>query len=310
MEGQQQQRQLPQPPAQPQHQEQPVVPAPDAATVNRPISSVALKLPPYWPNDPILWFTQVEAQFTTRGITVDATKYAYLVGSLQPEIAQEVRDLLLNPPTDNRYVNLKDTLIRRTTDSDQQRLCQLLTAEELGDRKPSQLYRRMLQLLGDRPLESSIMKQLFLSRLPTNVQLILAATKDELDLGSLTSLADKIIEVSVTATAPTSVSAVHTDNTPSLSATLENLQKQIQQLSTQVNSLQSDRRHNRYQSRSTSRHRNRSSGRHSSPAQPNSTNRSAQHSNNTPQLCWYHEKFGVNARKCNPPCSENSNADN
>ncbi|XP_033116174.1 uncharacterized protein LOC117116276 [Anneissia japonica] len=149
------------------------------------ISSVSLKLPPYWPNDPTLWFTQVEAQFTTRHITVDATKYAYLVGSLQPEIAKEVCDLLLHPPQDNRYVQLKKALIKRTSDSDQKRLRQLLTAEELGDRKPSQLYRRMLQLLGDRTLEPTIMKQLLLSRLPANVQLILASAKDQLDMPGL-----------------------------------------------------------------------------------------------------------------------------
>lgn len=74
-----------------------------------------------------------------RGITVESTKYAHVIASLQPEIAQEVRDLLVNPPTNNPYTELKEELIRRTSQSKQRRLQQLLITEELGDRKPSQL---------------------------------------------------------------------------------------------------------------------------------------------------------------------------
>ena len=124
-------------------------------------STVSIKLPPYWSNDPALWFSQVEAQFTTRGITSELTKYAYVVGSLQPEVAQEVCDLLIKPPAENPYAVLKTELVKRTSASDQQHLHQLLNTEELGDRKPTQLFRRMQQLLGDSQLEPSIMKQLF-----------------------------------------------------------------------------------------------------------------------------------------------------
>ena len=72
------------------------VPVADVASL--PVSSITLKLPPFWPNDPLVWLAQVEAQFHTRNITSQPTKFAYIVSSLQPEIAQEIRDILLHPP--------------------------------------------------------------------------------------------------------------------------------------------------------------------------------------------------------------------
>ncbi len=81
----------------------------------------------------------METQFTTRGITAQKTHFDYIIGSLSPEFATEVRDLIL-----------KTQLIKRTAASEQRKLQQLFNAEELGDRKPTQLLRRMQQLLGDK----------------------------------------------------------------------------------------------------------------------------------------------------------------
>ena len=97
------------------------------------IATLSIKLPPFWPVDPQLWFAQVEAQFSTRNITVQKTKFEYVVASLSPEYATEVRDLLLHPLEENPYDVLKEQLIKRTGASDQQRLQQLLNTEELGD---------------------------------------------------------------------------------------------------------------------------------------------------------------------------------
>ena len=69
-------------------------PPPTAATNVVATNAVAVKIPPFWPSDPELWFAQVEAQF----ITSQGTKFAHVVAVLSPEAATEVRDLILTPP--------------------------------------------------------------------------------------------------------------------------------------------------------------------------------------------------------------------
>ena len=156
----------------------------------RAVASISLKLPPYWPADPQIWFAQVEAQFETRRVTAQKT--------LSPEIATEVRDLILKVPADAPYDTLKKVLIERTAASEQRRLQQLFTKEELGDRKPSQLLRRMEQLLGQSAPDattSTFLKELFLQRLPSTVRMVLTSTRADTSLQELAILVDKIMEI-------------------------------------------------------------------------------------------------------------------
>ena len=117
------------------------------------VAAVSIKLPPFWPTDPIVWFVQVEAQFNTRGITAQKTRFKYVVAS---DFAVRIRDLLIQPPAETPYETLKNELIERTAASDQQKVAseqrklqQLISGKQLGKRKPTQLLRRVQQLLGD-----------------------------------------------------------------------------------------------------------------------------------------------------------------
>ena len=260
------------------------------------MAAVSVKLPPFWPNDPAVWFAQIEAQFDTRGITSQSTKYYYVVASLQPEIAEVLRDLLLQPPTKDEYDTIKAELITRTSTSEQRRLHQLLISEELGDRKPSQLLRRMKQLLGERSLEASIFRTLFLQRLPTTVQSILA-TSDGVGIEQLALIADKIMEVS-TGPSVQAVSQPKPVESTTQTSEVGELRAMVAKLSTQVGSLAqqlSDR------GRSPSRG-GASGGFGRGRPRSRSSSRRREYNENC-GMCWYHWCFADKAKKCNKPCN-------
>lgn len=248
------------------------------------LAAVSLKLPPFLPADPTVWFLQVEAQFNTRGITSQNTRFDYVIASLSPEIACEVRDLLIRPPPDRPYDTLKAELIKRTAASEQRKLQQLISGEELGDRKPTQLLRRMQQLLGDHlgaTPDNAFLKELFLQRLPANVRMVLASADATSDLSKLADMADKIIEV---ATTPT-VAAVSTQVSE-----IHQLRAEVTRLAELVAAL-TQSRPRREHSRSRSRR---------SPTPVRADSQSTRDAN---PICWYHTKFGDAAKKCLQPCN-------
>lgn len=250
------------------------------------VCRVGVKVPPFWPNEPALWFVQLEGQFALSNITADVTKFYHVIANLDYKYICEVKDIIAKPPTDNKYDKIKAELISRLSASQEQRVRQLLTHEELGDRKPSQFLRHLQNLAGAE-VPDDFIRSLWMSRLPSHIQAIIAAQVD-LPLDTVAQIVDKIHEIALQPNAQVAAASTSTSApvaSCSMSA-IDQLMRRVDELSLQVAEL------------STSRSRSRGRG-HSPRWRRQSRSRSRAGSD----LCWYHRRFGNQSTKCRDPCS-------
>lgn len=238
------------------------------------IARLSIKVPPFWPEKPSLWFVQLESQFALSKITCDDTKYFYVCANLDSKFALEVEDILTQPPATDKYTLLKKELISRLSASQDQKIKRLLETEEIGDRTPSQFLRHLKTLAGTE-IPEAFLKTLWLKHLPDNIQAILA-TQGSSTLDSIATLADKMSEIF----APTQqIAATSTAS----QTTVAELAMQVKTLTQQLAEMSRGRSQDR-----------RDSARHRSRSQSNS-------------ICWYHRRFKQSARKCIKPCAFSKN---
>lgn len=164
----------------------------DALGPGPAIARVNIKCPPFQKVNPQLWFVQIEAPFANAGITADNTRFNSIVATIESDVLAEISDVVLDPPAVNKYECVKNKLIERFSDSDDKKVNILLNECNLGDCKPSSLYRQMKQLAGNK-VSVEFLKGIWLKKLPSHVQAVLVAKNEDMD--SLIKSADKILEI-------------------------------------------------------------------------------------------------------------------
>lgn len=246
---------------------------------------MSVSLPAYGLSNPRLWFAQVEAIFDCRRIRSQHSRYSHVLAHLPAEVANEVEELVYDPPTSDPYTALKDAVIARTAVSDEKNLRTLLSGIELGDRTPSQLLRHMKQLMGKRSASEPILKELWLQNLPADMRTVLAVVHKDNTLESLAELADQV-HASYGSRPSASIQPVTADS--DLKREFEVLRQEFSALRLELNSLRSQITQHRPRSRSRTPAR--------SP-EPTSSKR------NTVFICRFHRKFGSAAKNCKPYCT-------
>ncbi|KAH8027820.1 hypothetical protein HPB51_010466 [Rhipicephalus microplus] len=163
---------------------------------NHDVSAISFRLPAYSNRNPSIWLIQAESQFVPSGVRMEQRKHNLVVSALSATAAEEVSDLLSGFPATTSYSTRKAALLERTTASQRSRIQQLLSGDELGDHRTSQLLCRMCKLISGytTTTDENLLRELLLQRLPANAQMALA-TACTLDLHGLASLADTVLEV-------------------------------------------------------------------------------------------------------------------
>ena len=155
------------------------------------VTKVQVKVPPFWTEQPEIWFAQIEAQFSNAIIKTDLAKFNTVVASIESNVLSQVRDAILTPPECQKYENLKKKIIECYSVSQQKKMNKLLSDLDLGDRKPSQLLNEMRHLGPN--VDETMLKTLWMQRLPMQIRSILSASDES--LSKLAMLADIINEV-------------------------------------------------------------------------------------------------------------------
>lgn len=258
------------------------------STQNPENNSIALKLPPFWPNSPATWFIQAEAQFQISRINSETSRYNYILASLPQDIIESILDFVQNPPPNDIYKNIKELLIERHSLSLEKRIEQIISTESMGDRKPSDFYRSLKQLAGvSNTIGDELIRKLWARRLPQSIYVALISHSEK-SISDILPIADQIWE----ATQISQVSNIISASNQSTNH-LYSLEKDISEIKKLLSNLHLP------QSRSRNLSRNRNHSRSNSRIRSN--NRLNSNSNN--KICWYHKKFSNKAQKCIKPCA-------
>lgn len=262
------------------------------------VSRIAMRIPPFWADSVNLFFGQLESNFVLSCITKQETKFHTLISALDAGTLKHCSDLIANPPETAPYDKLKERLIEEFELSELQKIQVLLNELDVADKKPSLLLREMRELVVGR-VDDCFLRNLWLSRLPAHAQAILSTGPD--DLIELSRLADRVCEV----WRPGATGVFHETGGFQASAVargseVDMLKQQVSDLSKQCQIL----------SETMSRLAGSISEQHSHDRLGNGMlcgpNRSE--GATSPKLCFYHERFGDSAFRCQRPCSYKKNA--
>ncbi|PNF22346.1 hypothetical protein B7P43_G18280 [Cryptotermes secundus] len=196
------------------------------------VPKMAVRLPSFWPERPAMWFAQAEAQFTLAGINSERIKFCHVISQLDHRYTTEVEDIITSPPEQGPYTLLRTELVRRLSSSPEQHIRQLLTVEEIGDRKPSQFLRYLKSLAPD--VSDNVIRSVWTSRLLRNMQSFLAG-QNKSNLEATALCVDRISEVKAQ---PALASVDEPTDIGALWQEIAELSRQVAALSTKQDRLQ------------------------------------------------------------------------
>src|SRR5215469_325435 len=265
-----------------------------------------------------LWFRQLEYCF--HGATEQLPRYHATITAIPFSLLTRIEDELAKAEnTTTPYDHIKKAIIAATSATPHDRLTAILSQQSLGDRKPTDFLQHLLSLLspGQATLEDSLIRPLFLQKLPSQAQTILSTFPLSTPLKDLAAAADRMLQVisfpDINSAASPSVSLPPSTPLPLISAAniphpselrvshlekeVRDLRREITLLSTQIGQLQLQLQ---YRSRSPSP----SPSRSYVPRSPSRSHSPSPAPHSLPNSwCYYHQRFQHRDIKCISPCS-------
>ncbi|VDP33032.1 unnamed protein product [Schistosoma margrebowiei] len=154
---------------------------------------------PFWPDNIEAWFCYSEANFHEHGMNDTRAQFLTIVKASPLEFNRYVTPSMFTSDVSEPYEILKRSILKRGDLTDRQRLDQLFNNIDLQHGSATDMLRRMREAIGLRTFDEGLFKQLFLSKLPQQVQPVLVSFRNNA-LDELTASADRILKITKSTT--------------------------------------------------------------------------------------------------------------
>ena len=139
--------------------------------------SVAVQFPTFNRLAPSVWFHLADANFHLRGIKQSDTKYWYVVSKLDPDTLRKLSAFLDQTKGDDPYAEIRAILCKTYEPKLQQKLDAFLSANDLGNERPSEYALELRRYLANAKLED-LLKQVFVRSLPKHLANAVSGIQD------------------------------------------------------------------------------------------------------------------------------------
>lgn len=129
--------------------------------------------------------------FHQKGISHQEDMLGYVDSVLLQDVISKEKEIIISPPTEKPYDKLCDKITACMTVSTRKRIMQLLEQETLGNSTLSQ-FLKQLQNLVEGTVDKSILKHIFLQRIPAQYKLTIAVLDKSTPVEQMVSIVDHI----------------------------------------------------------------------------------------------------------------------
>src|SRR5215469_7003672 len=233
--------------------------------------------------------------------------------SLTSKIRETINML---PSNHDPYTTLKSAILKTVASHPDDNLLKLLNDTPLGSSRPSDLLSQLKLLTQQFPsaVQDSILRPVFLSKLPSTAQAMLAVAPTA-SLSDLAGIADKMLQhlpnlQAHAVAAPPARIDTYSSPTPQnfIIEELRALRDCIQRLEQSVHDLKKESASQKAEIKAL---RHQHFPRSHTPPRPSRSTTPNPHNSypplNTQGICYYHEKFKEKALKCHPGCIMSGN---
>ena len=261
-----------------------------------------------------IWIQRVEAAYARNDISTNKDKFAFLENKFPVDFNPRINSFLFSPPTTTSWDEFTAYLREEYGRTRRQMAATLIDGIKRDGLRPSQFFAKLTNLSRDATVDD-VRKELLLRELPSSVRHTLSQQLESQDGEQLALLADSFFDRdgrplhSSNASSTNLVSHASDDLTEGFTALYVDDESRQESEDFEVNNVNRPGRSFPKTSSSSSRSKSRPPRAQSKSSSSNSSAPSAREPKNPASFssqpadqCWYHWKFGREAKQCQPGC--------